>query len=50
MTTFVEVVEYETDVVVERIECANERRAEKVESGLTRQLNHDKYFIRVVNE
>lgn len=50
MATFVEVVEIETDSVVKRIECGSDRRAEKVEDGLTRQINHDKYFTRVVSE
>lgn len=44
----VEVVDAETDVVVKSIPCKNERDADKVDSGLNRQLNHDQYFTRIV--
>ena len=45
---FVEVVRDRDEVVVRSIPCQTLRRANKVEDGLNRNLNHDEYYTRVV--
>jgi hypothetical protein len=47
-THCVEVVEAATDKVVRRLGPMSERKAEKVERGLEINLNHDRFFVRVV--
>lgn len=46
---FVEVVDYETEEVVDRIKVdGTKRKAERVERGVNINMNHDRYFTRVV--
>ncbi len=47
---FVEIVNYDTEEVVKRIECGSERRADKVDDGVNINLNHEDYFTRIVEE
>ena len=47
---FVEVVEDATKAVVHRFECENRHKADNAESGVQRNLNHDKFSTRVVEE
>ena len=44
----VEVVAIATGEVVRSIPCEYERKAEKVDAGLTRQLDHARFFTRIV--
>ena len=44
----VEVIDADTDEVVKVIEAANMRTAERVEDGLNINLNHMRYFTRIV--
>ena len=57
MKWFVEVVEFELHPgqdekeIVKRVDCGtSERKAEKVDDGVNRNLNHDKYFTRIVSQ
>ncbi|MGF6996843.1 hypothetical protein [Paraburkholderia sp. GAS32] len=50
MKWFVEIVEYATDKVEKRIECASEHLVEKTDSGANRNLDHEHFFTRVVSE
>ena len=44
----VEVVEYASSNVVHRIPCNGSKRdAEKTESGVNRNLNHEKFYTRI---
>jgi hypothetical protein len=45
---YIEVVSYADDAVSKRLGPANWRRAEKIESGLEINLNHDLYYTRVI--
>lgn len=50
MTTWrVEVVEFATEAVVKSIDCASERSADKVDRGVNINLNHERFFTRVVS-
>ncbi len=40
----VHVVEYETEKSVKLLEYESERTADKADAGLTRQLNHERFF------
>ena len=44
----VEIVFYDDESVIKRVECQSERHAEKVEDGININLNHEKYFTRIV--
>ena len=46
----VEVVHFDTDEVVKRIECESERSAERVERGVLINMNLEDYFTRVVDK
>ena len=47
----IEIVRYADDVVEHTIPVTGgKRKAEKADDGLTRQINHDKYFTRIVEE
>ena len=46
----VQIVELETDDVVKEIDCGDERRAERVERGVRINLNHDRFFTKVVEK
>jgi hypothetical protein len=50
MKWFVEIVEYGTNAVIERIDCKSENGAERTDDGVNINLNHEKFFTRVVNE
>jgi len=45
---FVEIVKRETDEVMSRMGPMAERKADKVRSGASINLNHDEYFVRIV--
>jgi len=49
-TVYVEVVSYDTDEVVRSLGPMPEWKADKVEMGLLRHMNHDKYFTRIVGQ
>lgn len=45
----VEIVSYETGEVVKEFKpVSSERRAEKLDNGVNINLNHEKYFTRIV--
>lgn len=48
MNYTVQVIEYATSEVVKKIQCDNERMADRVERGLSINLNHDRFFTQVV--
>lgn len=50
MKYYVEVVETETDEVVERMGPTAEGRAERIERGVNINLNHEDYHTRIVEE
>lgn len=45
---YVEIIESLTCEVVERIECSSERNAEKVEDGVSINLDWENYETRIV--
>ena len=48
---YVEIVEFETEKVVKRMGgYTSERRADILDKGVNINLNHDKFFTRIVNE
>ena len=47
---YVEIVENKTDKVIKRMGPMNERTAERVFMGASINLNHDEYFVRIVEE
>lgn len=50
MKITIEVVECDTEKVIKIFTAYSQRRADLIENGLIRQLNHDKYFTRIVKE
>lgn len=46
-TYYVEIVEFETNKVIKSMGPMSERKADRVDSGVTINLNHDRYFTRV---
>lgn len=46
----IQVIYAETDEVVKELEATSKRDAEKIEDGLNRQLNHEKYYTQIVEE
>ena len=46
---FVEIVKASSGKVVERMGPMSERKADKVESGASINLNHEEYFTRIVS-
>jgi len=45
----IEVVEYETDEVVRTLDGGvSEKHAEKVDDGLNRNLNHERFYTRLM--
>lgn len=51
MTFHVEIVKYgEPEEIVKRMGPMDERKADKVSAGACRNMNHDEYFTRVVEE
>jgi hypothetical protein len=45
----VEIVEDESGAVVKSLPASSARQAEKLENGMMRNLNHAKYFTRIVS-
>lgn len=45
----VRVIEYLSEEVVKRIPCDSERKADKVDSGLNINLDHDRFYT-VIDE
>lgn len=45
---YVEIVNYDTDEVVKRMGPMSERKADKVDNAANINLNHDKYYTRIV--
>lgn len=50
MDFYVEVVKIETDEVVKRLGPHGERAAERIERGLSINMNHQDYFTRIVKQ
>ena len=48
MKRYIEVVEYETDKVIHKVDVSekSERQADRVMDGMDRQLNHEKFYTR----
>lgn len=47
---YVEIVRYHDGGVEERMGPMSERKADKVDSGLNRQLNHRDFYTRIVSD
>lgn len=47
---YIEIVSYETGKVEKRMGPMPESKADQVETGLNRNLNHERYFTRVVED
>lgn len=47
---FVEIVETATDKVEERLGPHSKRTAERIESGAEINLDHERFYVRVVSE
>jgi hypothetical protein len=48
MSFYVQVIEFESGKVERELgPYVNERLAEKADDGLTRQLNHERYYTRI---
>lgn len=50
MNYYVEIVKYEDDSVVKRMGPFSERKADKVESGASINLDYENYFTRIVED
>ena len=50
MKYIVEVVRFENEEVVKRIECDTERKADRVDDGLNINLNHEDFYTRIVEQ
>lgn len=50
MNHYIEIVEFETEAVIERKGPYSERQANRIDDGMNINLNHDKYFTRIVEE
>lgn len=46
----IEVVDEATNSVVKAIDCASKRQADRIEAGLNINLNHERYFTRIVSQ
>ena len=46
----IEVVDETTNSVVKAIDCASQRQADRIEAGLNINLNHERYFTRIVSQ
>ncbi len=46
---YVKIVKYGTEEVVKRMGPMSERQADKVDSGVNINLNHEEYFTRIVD-
>ena len=47
---YIEIVDYDTEETVERMGPMTEHKAGKVDDGVNINLNHEKYFTRIVKE
>jgi len=47
---YIEIVEFESGEVVKRFECDTERQADRFDSAANINLNHDKFYTRVVED
>lgn len=47
---YVEIVNYETDEIATRMGPHTERTAERIEDGANRNLDHEHWFTRIVEE
>lgn len=45
----IEIVEYASDVVIKTMTASNERTANRTEDGLNINLDHEKYYTRIVH-
>lgn len=50
MKWIVEIVEYDTGRIERAIDCESARRAERVDDGVNINLNHDRYYTRIVHQ
>jgi hypothetical protein len=50
MKWVVQVVEHDTDRVERSIDCESHHKAERVEDGLNINLNHARYYTRIVEK
>ena len=50
MKHWVEIVEYGTERVEHRIGCNSERGAERVENGVNLNLDHSRFYTRIVTD
>ena len=50
MKRWIEVIEYEGDKVVHKVDVSDksQRQAERVQDGMDRNLNHEKFYTRMV--
>lgn len=46
----VQIVNIETKAVAREFECATERQAERIEMGILHNLDHDRFFTRVIEK
>ncbi len=49
MVWVIEVVEYSSGGVVKELEYGSERKADKADDGLQYQINHDRFYTRIVS-
>ncbi|WP_294636575.1 hypothetical protein [uncultured Aquabacterium sp.] len=45
----VQVIDYQTGEVVERIDAESARQAERIDAGLNINLNHECFYTRIVS-
>jgi len=48
--TYVEIVETETETVIKRMGPMHPKKAERVEAGVDININHERFFSRIVTE
>ena len=46
----IEVVDETTNSVVKSFDCASQRQADRIEAGLNINLNHERFFTRIVSQ
>jgi len=49
MDYYVEIVAFEGDKVIKRMGPMSERKADLVDSGANRNLNHEDYYTRIID-
>lgn len=50
MNCYVEIVAFKDDKVIRRMGPYSEREAETIEKGARRNLDHERFFVRTVEE